>query len=378
MAKQPKPWWRKQTQCYYVRIDGVQHRLDPDKGKADKLFYALMARPKEEALQADLAIVAIDRYLVWCETNRPDSYDWYYQFLNPFCKVVQKLRIDQVQPHHVETFISKPTWGSSAKRAAITAIKRAFNWNVKQGYINQSPVRHVEKPEATPREQIVTEEQHKDILGRVSKPFAELLELAWETGARPFELYRLETRHLDLKNSRAVYPKAESKGKKKQRVLLFSDKALEIIKRNMGAAGPVMRNADGAAWTAFSINCCFLRLQTAMGKEKAGKYTPSDAAIVKKAKEIEKGRKEKGKEALSKAALNAQAKKSLKDVHSRKEAPKYCLYLWRHGFAHRKLSEGVDSMIVAQWMGHSSTAMLEKVYAHLHKNQDFLLAQLNK
>ena len=322
MGRIAKPWWREESQCYYATVRGVQHRLDPMKSKATRMLAELVAKP-ENSLDTESALVLIDRFLAWCEKNRPDSYGWYFQFLNPFCEIVRTLRVDQVEAHHVEEFIDKDTWGPSGKRAAITAIKRAFNWGVKQGLIQRSPVKSVEKPQAGIRETIIDRKTHELIVSKVSKPFGELLELAWETGARPYELYLLETRHLEVENRRAVFPRAESKGKKKQRVVYYSSTAMEIIKRNMRDEGAVMRNVDGNPWTIHSINSTFARLQ-------------------------------------------------------RKIGTRYCLYNWRHSFAHRKLSEGVDSMIVATWLGHSSTQMLERVYAHIHKNQEFLLAQLDR
>lgn len=328
MARKPKPWWWDARGAYYVNIKGVKHRLDPDQEIAEQMFHALMAKPDRPAkpLLDDAAIVIIDKFFDWCKQKKPDSFDWYFRFLNPFCKVVAGLRVHEVKPHHVEGYLDDhPTWGQAARRAAVTAIKRAFNWAVKQGYIDSSPVKLVEKPESVARERVVSRKEHNALLKQVNPQFADLLELAWETGARPFELYLLETRHLDLKNKRAIFPKNEAKGKKKPRVIYFSSKALQIIKRSMGKSGPVLRNVDGNAWNVHSINSTFARL----------------------------ARKK-----------NAQ--------------PRYCLYNWRHSFAHRKLSEGVDSMVVATLMSHSDTQMLSRVYGHLQQNQEFLLKQLNK
>jgi integrase len=262
------------------------------------------------------------------------------------------------------------------------------NWGVEQGHISVNPVKAMKKPEAANRELLITQEIHKDILKRVSKCFGELLELAWETGARPFELYRLETRHLELKNHKAVYPKAEAKGKKKPRVIYFSAKAMKIIKRNMQPAGPVMRNDDGKAWTIYAINCAFLRLQAAMGREVSPDIEIPEKMLKTKMEMIRKIRAKKAAEkkeneekpmrVLTEAELKRQARKSLEDSAARKNAPKFCLYAYRHSFAHRKLTEGVDSMVVATWLGHKDTTMLMRIYGHIHKNQDFLLAQLNK
>ncbi|MFN0053012.1 MAG: hypothetical protein ACKV0T_12570, partial [Planctomycetales bacterium] len=110
MARIPKPWWWEARKAYYVTIRGVKHRLSDDKKKARDKFHELMSKPDDNA-QIDSAIVLIDRFLSWCERNRPDSYEWYYQFLNPFCQIIKTLRVNEVEAHHVEQFIDKDTWG---------------------------------------------------------------------------------------------------------------------------------------------------------------------------------------------------------------------------------------------------------------------------
>ncbi len=382
MARKPKPWFWEARGIWCVKISGHRHNLGEVKSDAFDAFYQLMAAagkaPTAVKSKQKSVVVLIDEFLDWCQKNKPKSFDWYCQFLLPFCKTVPTLRIDQLKPHHLEDFIAKPTWGPSGKRAAITAIKRPFNWALKRGEIASNPLRAVEKPDEQIREMVIPLPMHKQILKLVSKPFADLLELAWETGARPFELYLLETRHLELKSSRAMFPREESKGKKRQRVIYFSKKALAIVKRNMRSEGRVLRNADDKPWTAYSINCAFLRLQTSMGKQhsvKPPKITTEQ--IDAKVNTIRESRERKGKAPLSEKALRWQATKSVTDAAIRKHAPKLCLYAYRHSFGHRKLTEGTDSLVVATLMGHKDTVMLAKVYGHLMQNQGFLLSQLN-
>jgi hypothetical protein len=43
MPRIPKPWFREQTQSWYVKLNGVQHSLGKDKKAADKQYHRLMA-----------------------------------------------------------------------------------------------------------------------------------------------------------------------------------------------------------------------------------------------------------------------------------------------------------------------------------------------
>ncbi len=384
MPRPSKIWYWKARKEWYVKINGERVRLGPDKKAATEEYHALMARQK--VVNPGHAIVVIDDFLTWCKTNKPASFSWYFQFLNPFCSVIKDLSVDDVTSEHVTNFIDKPTWGPSSKRAAVTAIKRAFNWAVKMRKIQVNPVKDCPKEEATIREVLITREMHEEILSYATPQFADVLEMAFETGARPFELYTLETRHLDLKHSRAEFPKSESKGKKKSRVLYFTPKALEIVKRNMRPSGPVLRNGKGGAWTVFSINCEFLRIQTLMGMKASSEKEISKEALKAKMKMIQKNREEKNRTAKkadqkpphSAASLENLARRSISRAAARKHAPKYCLYNYRHSFAHRKMSEGMDSTILATLMSHTSVEMINRVYGHLHKNAEFLLAQISK
>lgn len=381
MPRPSKIWYWKARKEWCVKIHGERVRLGPDKKAAELEYRTLMAPQKTVSHGSAVAIV--DDFLDWCKKNKPASFTWYFQFLNPFCKVIDGLRVDDVTPEHVSDFIEKPTWGPSAKRGAVTAIKRAFNWAVDQKKIHANPIKKMKKEDAGTRELLITAEIHAELVSFATPEFAELLEIAWCTGARPFELYRLETRHLDLKNSRAIYPKSEAKGKKKPRVIYFSPKALEVVKRNMQPTGRVFRNADGEPWTVYSINCAFLRIQTAMGLSANAKIKITPQALEAKKEMIRKNREEKNRTAKpadvkpphSPAALHNLATKSLRSSSARKHVQKYHLYAYRHSFAYRKMSDGIDSMILATLMGHSSVDMINRVYGHLNKNKALLLAQ---
>ena len=135
----------------------------------------------------------------------------------------------------------------------------------------------------------------------------------------------MAARHVDLANARWVFPKDESKGKKQSRTVYLSDIALEITQRAMSKwpEGPLLRNLDGEPWCACSTNCRFRRLTKHVGR-------------------------------------------------------KFCLYSWRHGYAHRMLSQEVDSLLVATLMGHVDTTMLSTVYGHLMKNQKSLRETVRK
>lgn len=53
MSRRPKPWWRKRRKAWYVKIDGKQYNLGPDKAEAENKFHQLMAQPKRTKVEAE-------------------------------------------------------------------------------------------------------------------------------------------------------------------------------------------------------------------------------------------------------------------------------------------------------------------------------------
>lgn len=320
MARNPKPWYWKARKCWFVTIDGQRHNLGEDKKEAEKRFHELMlGKPK---VKSDSVLCLFDEFLEWTQKHRAErTYGWYKDFILSFAKEVKHLSTDQVKPYHVQKWVdSQPGWDQGTRRGAITAIKRAFNWAVKQGYIDRSPIRHLEKPEARRREIVVTEEEYRKILEVSDQCFGEMVTFALETGARPNEIIIMEDRHLDLKNDRVVLPTDEAKGKKRIRTIYLTPRAKEIL---IGKTGRIFRNSEGNPWTAYAINCRFGKLKKKIGR-------------------------------------------------------RLCLYAFRHTFAQRKLEAGVDCLVVATLMGHSDVSMLAKYYQHHAQNPEYLLNQLKR
>jgi integrase len=128
-----------------------------------------------------------------------------------------------------------------------------------------------------------------------------------------------------LANCRWVFPPVEAKGKTRHRIIYLNPKAMKITTNaleNVGS-GPLFRNRAGNPWHPWAVNCQFTRLQERIGR-------------------------------------------------------RLCLYVFRHSFATRMLTAGVDPMTVATLLGHADTSMLGKVYQHLAQRPQHLLTQLNR
>lgn len=295
---------------------------------AEQVRALIAAKPTEQRISTPLLALAQD-YLAWRTHRRSTSgTKRCAEYLSSFIDTLpDPFTVEQLTHDHVYGWLhSKSTWGPTTRRNGITALMALFNWALTSRRISANPLTGIEKPQAKSRTDFITAEQHQLILLACSDQAGrDLFTLAWETGARPQELRVIERRHCDLKNSRLLIPREEAKGRKRERVIYLSPMAQQIVQRlwDSHSSGPLLRNADGGPWTAYSINCRLSRIKTKLGIKTA------------------------------------------------------CLYGYRHGFAHRALDRGVDSLTVATLMGHVDTKMLAVVYGHVDQNKRLLQQALS-
>lgn len=321
--KFPKPWYRPKRGVWYVTIDGVQHNLGPDREKAAERYHALMAQPRPKKVAAESVVGVIDAFLDWCEKHRAaDTYDWYKSRLQLFVKTIPAdLKSAQLRPLHVQQWIDGyEHLASGSKRNHCRAVQRAMRWAEQQGYIDRSPIAHMEKPAAGKRDTVVSQAEFDAILAKTrDRAFRDLLIVSWETGCRPQESLIVEARHVDLKNARWVFPPKEEKMGRVPRIVYLTETALEITTRLklQYPEGPLFRNTRGVPWTPDAVNCRFTTLNKKLGK-------------------------------------------------------RYCLYVLRHTWMNRLLTSGVDALTVAVLAGHSDPSTLAKTYQHLSQNPEYL------
>jgi integrase len=327
--KFPKPWYRPNRGVWYVTIDGRQHNLGPDREEAARRYHELMARPQPKKVAAGSVVAVIDAFLDWCQKHRePATYEWYRSRLQLFVKSIPPdLKTSMLRPFHVQQWVDGfGGLSSGSKRNYCRAVQRAMHWAEQQGYIDRSPVAHMEKPAAGKRDTVVTKDEFDRILAHTpDRPFRDLLIVTWETGCRPQESLIVEARHVDLPNARWVFPPKEEKMGRVPRIVYLTETAMEITERLLlqHPEGPLFHNTRGRPWTTDAVNCRFAKLSRKLGK-------------------------------------------------------RYCLYVFRHTWMNRLLTSGVDALTVAVLAGHSDPSTLAKTYQHLSQNPDYLRSAARK
>jgi integrase len=264
------------------------------------------------------------------------TYRWYRQFLKSFCKHegIGRLRVFALKKHMVQHWIDtnktkapdpkkriKP-WNENTAHNAARAVVACFNYAVEWEHLEKSPIPKLKKAKATPREdcELSPEEWKRLIQGIKDPSFKDAVLFMRLTGARPMECRNAEKRHFDPTIPAIVFPKAEAKGKKRERVIHLSGEALLIVQKLIlrHPEGKLFRSGLGTPWLKDSLNRRFARLR-----------------------------------------------KKLKIPH-------LIPYSLRHTYATDCVIKGIDSIVLAKLMGHTSTRMLEQVYAKHERRKDFM------
>ena len=356
MAKKATPWYWEARDGWYVLLNGRRHFLGrhpegtakPKKSKKtgrwnspqkiDQAFRNLVGNgsPTEVPADEDSVVSILDDFITWTKENRAGiTAARYEEFCQHFVNAeihehglkFGQLPVSRLTSKHVTQWLAaRPGWGPTTKRNAITVLIRGFSWAVKNRGLVRNPIAGMEKPQANRRKEIVTPEEFETILENVAGPFADLLIVSYDSGARPFEIKELEARHCQLAEQRAVIPADEAKGRKRTRVFYFpTDRTMEIIRRLMQQrpVGPLFLNNRGNKWTGDAVKCAFARLEETIGK-------------------------------------------------------RLTHYDFRRTFITRKIIAGVDSHVVATLSGHQSTAMIDRHYSAVAQDHGFLLEQAKR
>ena len=324
MGRTPKPWWREDRGAYFATVYGCRINLGTNlKQATDKLKGVLRAPLPSVPVSSDSLAIVLDQFLRWTRDHRADkTYRWYRDFIESLLRMYPTITAAAVTSCHITAWLDQQTtWGPTTKRGAMTAIRRAFNWAMRNAGVPHNPVLHMDRPTANARTETITLAEFKAILRATKdRQFRQFLIFCWDCGCRPQEAKQLAGRHADLEHRRCVLPASEAKGGRKARVLYLStERAVRAVRRGMGK-DRIFLNRRGLPWTAGAVKCRFQRLEAVLGK-------------------------------------------------------RYHQYSLRHTWITRKLVAGVDSHVVATLAGHADTKMLDKVYSHVSEDYKFLLEQ---
>jgi integrase len=193
----------------------------------------------------------------------------------------------QRQPRWIAKAKRDCRWGDGAIAVFVSAAKSAFAWALKAGLIDSNPVQYVEGPSVRSRSRdcILSAEDHQAILKKCRPALRDIAIILENTGARPSELVNA-TADAFREDLGALVYFAESRrrkkeyahktgGHKKERTILMSGEALEIVKRQVARHpnGPLFFNSRGRPWTRKGLVGAFFKLRRRLNLEALSAYS---------------------------------------------------------------------------------------------------------
>lgn len=340
-----KPFFRKQDNWWVVQLrqgrKRWQHKLvqgSAPKGKdtekeAYRLFSELMAKDDDELPPPTrLRVTDLLRAFLQHSADHNDkrTFEFYQSFLVTFDDLYGSLKPHQVTSAIVDAWLkAHPGWKGS-RRAAVTALKRAFNWCCDTGRLAKNPLKGYKKPPARRRDRYLTLEERQKIFDNypAGDCFRDFLFALENTGCRPGEVSQVTAADVDLRTGVWILDEHKTEEKTGEaRIIILTPEMVELTQRLMKEhpEGPLFLNEDGGPWNRNSIRCRFRRVRAKLGL---------------------------GGDLVA--------------------------YLYRHATATDLLESGAGVAQTAELLGHKDVKMLMKHYNHIRDRRDHLRDQLNR
>jgi integrase len=291
-----KPYWKTSHKCWYLRLDGRDIRLDTDEQKAQDEYFKIMAERSNEPLEHDLTSESatvrqlLVAFLEWSKVNdTKGNHRYYQQYLTGRrgfgAYVSPSLRIRELRNFHVTGYLQKHHANHQAG-SIVPALKRPFNWAIKEGYIQFNPIQGVKRPPTIGRagndDVYISPAEYDALIAAVpSDEFRDYIEFMYQTGCRAEEINKLRSAWFKPNQRCCIIPANESKGHKsrrrpKDRIIRLNDRALEIAKRSAmkNQGGHLFRNSVGHPWASSVVGDRFGRawVTKAIGRRIAATY----------------------------------------------------------------------------------------------------------
>jgi len=340
MRRQPQPWYRKANDAWYVTLEEDQILLCHGYDQRDAAYveyYRLMASRGERSLPGSPREILTlnqlrDKYLDHHKDIRsaPSTLKNLRWCLGSLCKLHGHLPVNSLKTSHVEAWVAAhPNWNQTTEFKVKTDVISLFRWAKKSKLIKRNPLKGLKKPAPLSRGEscVITPEQHQKLCEKARPLFRDFLVALYESGARPGEVARVTAADFDEPNRcwRLTAHKTRRK-RGKDRVIYLTPALVELTKLLAAKhpTGPLFRNSRGNPWDHRTIGYTMKRLAARCGLGRT------------------------------------------------------ICYGYRHAFATDALERGVPDTHVAELLGHDSTQMVHRHYAHLSSKTKALRDALGK
>ncbi len=290
-------WWYDARGQWCVDVPSAQGRrrlyLGPNEAKARAELHRYMARYYDDlgedkgdskpvlrrpASSISLVELAV-RFLKWNEANRSPGTGRSYRDGSKHVTRRHKDKLAvELAPSDIEELKAGMVEQGYAARTInimVTAIKRMYNWAVRQGLLKENQLagvehvsKHVNAPEHPAKKHLSLEHALEYIdLCRQSPPLGDICEMLLLTGMRIGELIRVTWGDVDFSQNLLRLERHKTSGwnNSRPRMIPLCERATEILKEqapeDLTDDQPVFVGQDGQPFTVGALHCRLRRLR---------------------------------------------------------------------------------------------------------------------
>jgi integrase len=333
----PKIWYRKSKKAYYLQIDRhTQKRLGKTRSEADAAYREWLIEqgtslPEKEQKRLTIQEVA-DEFLAHARAHtKPKSHAFYSYFVEPFLERFGAALAAGFSPLAFTKWLDEHEGWKGSRRNAIIAVKRMFNWAVKEAkLLKESPLAGVKRPPKRKRKRILEPTERELLLSKIKdEAFRQFVFAMLETGCRPGEVMAVTANHVSRDCSNWTFDEHKTDNTGEARVVYLTPAMQELTRKlvERHPEGPIFRMYRGkksakdkynravlgtkVAWTYNALRCRFKRLR-----------------------------------------------ENCPELHG------ITSYVLRHTFTTQALINGVPVPVVSALLGHKSIKMVDEHYNH--------------
>jgi integrase len=353
----PKPWYRKSKKAWYLQVArGVQKCLGKTKAEADRAYRQWLLEqgeqlPVPERKRLTVAEIAQEFLDHSKRNNDAKTYEFYCYFIVPFVERFGAAAAATFPPLSFSKWLDEHPGWKGARRNAIIAVKRMFNWAVNDaGLLAESPLRAIKKPPKKRRNRVLTAEEREYVYGLIlDEQFQQFVFAMLDTGCRPSEVMKVTAQLVSRDGTRWFFDEHKTDGQTGEARIVYLSPAMQQLTRELIALypqGPLFRSTRRFGgvrrpWTRNGIRCRFKRL-----REKVMRLREQE-----------------------------------KDPEKRKKIPDLSgvtSYVLRHTFTTHALTSGLPVPVVSALLGHKSMKMVDEHYNHTNQATEILKDAVTK
>jgi integrase len=327
-GRTPQPWYWKDRRTWCVILKGRRVNLGRDRAEAIRCFHRLAASDNPGEASARRAPVEVGltfsdlvgRYLADLRGRvGPRTHYVAACYLNPVVAACGPTPASGVRKAHLcEAVRAHGRWNATTENHVLGRVLAAYNWAVEQELLPANPLKGLKKPRCRSRgaDSLVSADDHARLMAAAPPYLRDVLFALQQTGARPCEVLTVAAADFDPGVGVWVLRRHKTDRETDRPRVVFLTTALTDLCRRLAErhpTGPLFRRASGK---------------------------PFPPAYY-----------------LPRLVRSLRRKLGLPETVSP--------YSYRHSWATDALANGVPDAHVAELLGHTSTAMLHRHYAHL-------------